>query len=82
MRFSRAVNVVDAHAEGESGKVVVGGIGPVPGRSVFDKKRCFEERLFRTSHSSAAGSTPVSSPPPRSDRDRTTPSYPASPGAP
>ncbi|MDQ1042210.1 proline racemase [Streptomyces sp. V4I2] len=28
MRFSRALNVVDAHAEGESGKVVVGGVGP------------------------------------------------------
>jgi hypothetical protein len=31
MMFSRALNVVDAHAEGESGKVVVGGVGPVPG---------------------------------------------------
>ncbi|MGW0705709.1 proline racemase family protein [Streptomyces sp. NPDC002643] len=43
MRFSRTLNVVDAHAEGESGKVVVGGIGPVPGESVFDKMRYFEE---------------------------------------
>ena len=25
MRFSRTLNVVDAHAEGESGKVVIGG---------------------------------------------------------
>jgi proline racemase len=43
MRFSRALNVVDAHAEGESGKVVVGGIGPVLGKSVFDKMRSVEE---------------------------------------
>lgn len=27
MRFSRMLNVVDAHAKGESGKVVVGGVG-------------------------------------------------------
>jgi hypothetical protein len=37
MRFSRMLNVVDAHAEGESGKVVVGGVGPVPGATMFDK---------------------------------------------
>lgn len=43
MRFSRALNVVDCHAEGESGKVVVGGIGPVPGETVFAKMRYFEE---------------------------------------
>ena len=36
MRFSRMLTVVDAHAEGESGKVVVGGVGPVPGSSMFD----------------------------------------------
>lgn len=36
MRFSRTLTVVDAHAEGESGKVVVGGVGPVPGSSMFD----------------------------------------------
>jgi proline racemase len=36
MRFSRALNVVDARAEGESGKVVVGGVGPVPGENVFE----------------------------------------------
>ncbi|MEU0250413.1 proline racemase family protein [Streptomyces sp. NPDC006235] len=43
MRFSRALNVVDAHAEGECGKVVVGGVGQVPGESLFDKMRYFEE---------------------------------------
>lgn len=39
------LNVVDAHAEGESGKVVVGGIGPVPGASMFDKMLYFSEHL-------------------------------------
>ncbi|MEV0742141.1 proline racemase family protein [Streptomyces sp. NPDC050549] len=47
MRFSRTLNVVDAHAEGESGKVVVGGIGPVPGESAFGKMRYFEEHHDR-----------------------------------
>lgn len=43
MRFSRMLNVVDAHAEGESGKVVVGGVGPVPGKTMFDKMLHFSE---------------------------------------
>ncbi|MFD1213008.1 proline racemase family protein [Arthrobacter sp. GCM10027362] len=37
MRFSRLLNVVDAHAEGEFGKVVVGGVGHVPGDTIFEK---------------------------------------------
>lgn len=45
MRFSRMLNVVDAHAEGESGKVVVGGVGPVPGATMFDKMLHFAENL-------------------------------------
>lgn len=39
------LNVVDAHAEGESGKVVVGGIGQVPGHTIFQKRQYFEENL-------------------------------------
>ncbi|MFF2315263.1 proline racemase family protein [Arthrobacter sp. NPDC058097] len=39
------LNVVDAHAEGESGKVVVGGVGPVPGATMFDKMLYFSEHL-------------------------------------
>lgn len=38
MNFSRVLNVVDAHAEGESGKVLVGSVGPVPGGTMFDKR--------------------------------------------
>ena len=38
MRWTRVLNVVDCHAEGEVGKVVVGGVGDVPGRSMFDKR--------------------------------------------
>ena len=43
MRWSRVLTVVDCHAEGEVGKVVTGGVGDVPGRTMFDK-RLFLER--------------------------------------
>lgn len=38
MQFSRVLSVVDCHAEGESGKVIVGGIGQIPGETMFDKR--------------------------------------------
>lgn len=37
MRFSRMIQAVDAHACGEPGRVIVGGVGDVPGRTMFDK---------------------------------------------
>ena len=45
MKFSRMLNVVDCHAEGESGKVVVGGVGNVPGQTMFDKRVYLEQNL-------------------------------------
>lgn len=45
MRFSRTLSVVDAHAEGESGKVVTGGISQVPGHTMFDKREYFQTHL-------------------------------------
>jgi proline racemase len=45
MRWSRTLNVVDCHCEGESGKVVVGGMGPVPGDTMFDKKVYLEQNM-------------------------------------
>ena len=39
------LNVVDCHAEGESGKVVVGGVGDVPGETMFDKRVYLEQNL-------------------------------------
>jgi proline racemase len=38
MRWTRTITVVDCHAEGESGQVVVGGVPPISGRTVFDKR--------------------------------------------
>jgi proline racemase len=43
MRWSQTITVVDCHAEGESGKVVTGGVFDVPGKTMFDKMRYLEE---------------------------------------
>lgn len=48
------LSVVDAHAEDESGQVVVGVVGPVPGETMFDKMLHFYVQLFR--HESIIGS--------------------------
>ena len=39
MRWSRTVTVIDAHAEGEIGRVITGGVVAVPGRTMLDKMR-------------------------------------------
>jgi len=38
MRWSRKISVVGAHAEGEVGNVVVGGVPPIPGRNCLKKR--------------------------------------------
>jgi proline racemase len=45
MRWSKVLNVVECHAGGEIGKVVTGGIGDVPGETMFDKKIYLEQHL-------------------------------------
>jgi proline racemase len=37
MRLSRTIQAVDAHAAGEHGRVIVGGVLDVPGATMFDK---------------------------------------------
>jgi len=37
MRSSRMITAIEAHAEGEPGRVITGGLPPIPGRSVFEK---------------------------------------------
>lgn len=44
MRFSRMITAVDAHAEGEPGRVITGGVGEVPGATVFEKMRFLAEQ--------------------------------------
>lgn len=45
MRFKQVLSVVDCHAEGESGKVIVGGVGQVPGQTMFDKRVHLESQM-------------------------------------
>ncbi|MFJ5956655.1 proline racemase family protein [Paenarthrobacter sp. NPDC092416] len=44
MRFSKVFNVVGCHAGGEIGNVVVGGVGDVPGKTVFEKRMYLEQQ--------------------------------------
>lgn len=37
MRFSRMITAVDAHAAGEAGRVITGGVVDVPGKSMLEK---------------------------------------------
>src|SRR5579864_8979034 len=45
MRASRMLMAVDLHAEGEPGRVILGGIPDVPGRTMFEKRLYFEQHL-------------------------------------
>jgi proline racemase len=42
MRFSSMITAVDAHACGEPGRVITGGVLDVPGRTMFEKKTWIE----------------------------------------
>ena len=44
MRWEKVLNVVHAHAEGEVGRVITGGVLEVPGKTMFDKKRYLEQK--------------------------------------
>jgi proline racemase len=39
MRLAKLIHCVDAHAEGEPSRIVVGGVLDVPGESMLDKLR-------------------------------------------
>ena len=43
MRSSRVIHVVSCHAEGEVGDVIVGGVAPPPGDTIWEQ-RCFIEK--------------------------------------
>ncbi|MBM3517760.1 MAG: hypothetical protein FJX56_07755, partial [Alphaproteobacteria bacterium] len=42
MRWERVVTVIHAHAEGEVGRVITGGVIDVPGKTMFEKKSWLE----------------------------------------
>lgn len=43
MRLGRMITAVDAHACGEPGRVITGGVVDVPGRTMFEKMRYLQE---------------------------------------
>lgn len=43
MRTSKVIHVVSCHAEGEVGDVIVGGVAPPPGNTIWEQ-RCFVEQ--------------------------------------
>ncbi|MDU8927486.1 proline racemase family protein [Alisedimentitalea sp. MJ-SS2] len=43
MRISSVITAVDAHAEGEPGRVITAGLPHIPGASVYEKMRWLEE---------------------------------------
>jgi proline racemase len=42
LRWRRTISVIDAHAEGEVGRVILGGVPEPPGATLFEKKRYLE----------------------------------------
>lgn len=72
MRFSKVFNVVGCHVGGEVGNVVVGGVGDVPGATMFDKRLYLEHNrddirqlLLREPRGSMIRSTNIVLPPTR-----------------
>jgi proline racemase len=45
MRLKNILNIVNCHAEGGIGHVLTGGIGNIPGDTMFDKKQYFEQHM-------------------------------------
>ena len=76
MRWSRTVTMVEAHAEGEVGRIVTGGVIGVPGATIADKLRYLNEvddslRRFLVFEPRGAAqmSTCLTFPPTRPDAD-------------
>ena len=42
MKFAKTITAVDAHACGEPGRVIIGGVPDVPGKTMFEKKTYLE----------------------------------------
>lgn len=45
MQFERIINVVDAHTAGEPVRVIVSGLPKIPGTTMLDKMKWFEENM-------------------------------------
>jgi proline racemase len=76
MRFSNMITAVDAHACGEPGRVITGGVIDVPGRTMFEKKLYLEahadhirKRMLREPRGYPAANCNLILPPTRPDAD-------------
>jgi proline racemase len=76
MRFSNLITAVDAHACGEPGRVITGGVLDVPGRSMFEKMRYFARhfdqvrlRMLREPRGYPAANCNILFPPTRPEAD-------------
>jgi proline racemase len=76
MRARRLFHAVDSHTEGMPTRVIVGGVGAIPGATMFDRRRYFLEHMdhIRTllmyeprGHSAMSGA--ILQPPTRDDAD-------------
>ena len=45
MRFEKMITAVDSHTEGMPTRVVTSGFGPIPGKTMFEKKQYVEQHL-------------------------------------
>ncbi len=76
MRFSNMITAVDAHACGEPGRVITGGVLDVPGKTMFEKMKYFERhadhirlRMLREPRGYPAANCNVILPPTRPEAD-------------
>jgi proline racemase len=76
MRASRVFHAVDSHTEGMPTRVIVGGVGAIPGDTMFDRRRYFmahldgvRQTLMREPRGHAAMSGAILQPPTRPDAD-------------
>ena len=76
MRARRVFHAVDSHTEGMPTRVVVGGVGTIPGDSMFDRRRYFmahldgiRKALMYAPRGHAAMSGAILQPPSRPDAD-------------
>ena len=54
MRFDRMITAVEAHAGGEPGRVITGGVIDVPGETMFAKMQYLQRASRRDSQAHAA----------------------------
>jgi len=76
MRFSSMITAVDAHACGEPGRVITGGVLDVPGATMFEKMRYLEQhadhirlRMLREPRGYPAANCNLILPPTRAEAD-------------